>query len=205
MKEDKPTVLDYAKELFGFVPEDITGSALVGRAVLYVVLLVWGLGFIFHSPESNYAIDSIMHYPNLIFHESGHIVFSVFGDFMQTLGGSLMQLLIPLLVFLAFLLRVRDNFAASVGLWWFSQSCMDLAPYIYDARRMQLMLNGGITGEDAPDYHDWQNLLYRLQLERYDHALANSLHVFAAVLMLAAFVWGAYILYKQYRVVKGQA
>ena len=46
-----------------------------------------------------------------MFHEAGHILFSPFGRFMTVLGGSLTQVLVPLLCAGAFLWQTRDPFA----------------------------------------------------------------------------------------------
>jgi hypothetical protein len=47
--------------------------------------------------------SGMVHNVNLVFHEAGHILFSVFGnDTLTTLGGSLNQLLIPFIAISAF-------------------------------------------------------------------------------------------------------
>ena len=86
---------------------------------------------------------SFMHLINLPFHEAGHIVFAPFGSFMMSLGGSLLQVLVPLACAWAFLFQQDDRFGASVCVWWTGESLLDLSPYIDDARSLQLMLLGG--------------------------------------------------------------
>jgi hypothetical protein len=61
-------------------------------------------------------VSSLMHNVDLVFHEAGHVVFRPFGRFMTILGGSLAQLLMPLIVMVAFVTTNRDNFGASIGL-----------------------------------------------------------------------------------------
>jgi hypothetical protein len=199
MTEEKPRLIDYAKEIFLHVPDRVEGMVLAGRALVYIGLFAWGMLFVFHSIDSTYAGQSFLHGANLIFHEAGHVIFSIFGDFVRVLGGSLGQLLMPLIVLLVFLLKTRDTFGASVALWWFGENFIDLAPYINDARAMNLLLVGGITGEDSPDAHDWQNLLYRTNLLPYDHAFAKCAHYFGSMLIFIALIWGAYLLFKQYQ------
>ena len=87
-----------------------------------------------------------MHLPDLIFHEAGHILFSPLGRFMTVLGGSLTQLLVPLVCAGAFLWQTRDAFGAAIAVWWAGQNLIDLAPYINDARDLQLVLLGGQDG-----------------------------------------------------------
>jgi hypothetical protein len=120
------------------------------------------------------------------------------------LGGSLNQLIIPLLCIAAFLLKTRDAFAAAFALWWFGENFMDLAPYIDDARSLTLPLLGGNTGRTSPyGFHDWEFILKESGWAHYDHALAHFAHRLGTVLMILALVWGGYILYKQYKNLKG--
>jgi hypothetical protein len=188
----------YGELLFSVNPEAGTFS-FMGRALILLVLFFWGLKFVFSSIGSNYSGQSFMHLINLPFHEAGHILFRVFGRFMMTLGGSLTQLLVPLICLLTFLLKTRDAFGASVSLWWLGENLIDLAPYINDARDLNLVLLGGVTGKDVDDFHDWEFILRKLGLLDYDHLLAKTAHVIGAGLMTCAVCWGGYLLLKQFR------
>ncbi len=174
------------------------GRSLYGRALLLLVLIVWGSRFILAPVESNYAGESVLHLVNLPFHEAGHVLFMPFGRFMTILGGSLGQLLMPLICVGTFLVRTRDPFAASVALWWTAESLMDLAPYINDARALELVLLGGVTGQET-DGHDWNNLLTMLGWLDYDHHLAAAAQTIGILLMLLSWAWGALLLRRQYR------
>lgn len=174
------------------VPESPT--VLAGRLVVWLVLLVWG-GKLMLTPVSGEAFSqSYMHLVNLPFHEAGHVIFAPFGRLVQVLGGTLGQLLVPLAVTVSFYLKA-DRFAASVGLWWFGQSFMDVAPYMDDARSGQLMLLGGVTGSEVEDYHDWEIILTRLGLMPYDHVIARLSFGLGVLLMLAALIGGGWVLY----------
>lgn len=187
------------RELFFSVGPEAGNVALTGRAILLAVLLVWGLKLVLHSVESNYAGESFLHLINLPFHEAGHVIFRGLGQFMATLGGSLMQLLVPLICLLTFLLRTRDPFGASVSLWWLGENLLDLAPYINDARALDLILLGGVTGKDVDDFHDWEYILRKTGLLQYDLALAKTAHVVGAMLMACAVIWGGLLVYAQIR------
>ncbi len=173
--------------------------AFHGRCALFVALLLWGCYFVSLDLRSNLIGESFMHRVNLVFHEAGHVLFMPFGHFMMVLGGSLGQLLMPAIAGAALLLRNRDGFGASAALWWLGQSLMDLAPYINDARDLQLTLLGGGTGRDRPGVHDWENILLDLGLIEHERAIAAAADRLGAVLLLAGLAWGAAVLYRQYR------
>ena len=109
------------------------------------------------------------------------------------MGGSLFQVLIPLICLAAFL-KQRDAFAAAVMLWWAGQSLIDLAPYIADAGAQRMTLLGGVTGRDAPGYHDWHNLLTRTGLLDYDQALATLTDALGSALIIGALLWSGFLL-----------
>jgi hypothetical protein len=123
--------------------KEISRFTLIGWVIVLTGLMIWSVLFISSSIESNYVGQSFMHLINLPFHEAGHIFFRPFGAFMTSLGGSLMQILMPVICLLVFLFKTRDPFAASVALWWIGQNFLDLAPYINDARAGDLPLVGG--------------------------------------------------------------
>jgi hypothetical protein len=183
--------------LFEVPPEEMPLLA-VGRAIVYLGLLIWGWRFILAPIKSNLVGQSFIHLVNLPFHEAGHVLFGFFGRFIGVLGGSLMQLLVPAVVLYAFVYN-RNVFGGAVALWWLGESCLDLAPYIDDARTGQLLLLGGVTGSDVEDYHDWEVILRQLGWLRHDHTIAKMAYGLGTVLILLAFVWGGYILYRQFR------
>ena len=182
-----------------YVDEHTDDIAFWGRVAIYVVFFVWGWYFIWLDFRGNEIGESFMHRVNLVFHEAGHMIFMLFGRFMQVLGGTLGQLIMPLVVMGALVLKNRDNFGGSIGLWWFGQSLMDCAPYINDARDLQLMLLGGGTGADRPGVHDWENILTTLGLLQHERSIAWMADALGSVTVMLALAWGGYILYLQYR------
>lgn len=182
------------------VESDTSTDAMTfaGRGVLFLLLLWWGKTLILTPLETNYTGESFFHLINLPFHEAGHLLFMPLGRFMMILGGSLGQVLMPLVCLATFLLKTRDPFGGSVALWWTAESFMDLAPYINDARALDLMLLGGVTGKET-DGHDWNNILTLLGWLEYDHRLAHLAYNAGIVLMLASLAWGGLLLLTQYR------
>src|SRR5262249_19485831 len=48
-------------------------------------------------------LGTFLHLPDLVFHEAGHIILSPFGRFVTVFGGSLFQVVVPLVCAVAFL------------------------------------------------------------------------------------------------------
>ncbi|MCW8917249.1 MAG: zinc ribbon domain-containing protein [Gammaproteobacteria bacterium] len=182
-----------------YIGERVVPLHFWSRLATFLLFVVWGWSFIWMEVASNEIGASFMHLVNLVFHEAGHVLFIPLGEFMTILGGSLLQVVVPLLVTGAFLWRQHDPFAASIGLWWTGQSMMDIAPYINDARDRQLVLLGGGTGEERPWMHDWYNLLGQMKMLEQDHRLAALVDLAGELTMLLAMCWGALLLYRQYQ------
>jgi hypothetical protein len=168
---------------------------LWGRMAVLLVLAIWGGKLMFSGLAGNAAGESWLHLINLPFHEAGHLFFRPLGSFMTSLGGTLGQLLVPLLCMGVLLVKTRDPFGGAVCLWWFGENFLDIAPYINDARAGVLPLVGGNFGHSSPyGFHDWEYLLTESGLLRYDHALAKFSHCLGSLLMILAVVWAGVIL-----------
>ncbi len=173
---------------------------LIGRLIVFVFLFIWSMKFFGSSIESNYVGRSFMHLVNLPFHEAGHIVFRPLGRVMHSLGGSLGQVIMPLICTLVLLIKTRDTFGASIGLWWTGVSIMDLAPYIDDARSLSLQLLGGNTGISSPyGFHDWNFVLAELNLLKHDHLIADMAATGGKLIMSISLLWGLVLLIRQFR------
>jgi hypothetical protein len=151
-------------------------------------LIVWTWQFA-RVPMGVAAKQSMLHLPNLVFHEAGHVLLGFFGRFISVLGGSLFQFALPLVLAGAFL-KQHDQFGAAVCTWWAGQNLLDLAPYIADARALQLVLLGGKTGAEI-EGHDWEYLLTTMGWLRFDRTLGLGAHWLGLVMMAGALLWGA--------------
>ena len=109
------------------------------------------------------------------------------------------QILMPMIILLTFLIKQRNTFAATIGLWWMGQSLMDVAPYIDDALEQKLVLLGGYTGADAPGNHDWGNILSEVYGLEKHRDVATFADTTGSLLILIAFIWGGILLYRQYQ------
>jgi hypothetical protein len=167
------------------------GLVRLGRAALLVALFVWTVQFA-RAPMSAENTSAILYLPNLVFHEAGHVLFGLFGRFMTVLGGSLLQFLVPIVLAVAFL-RQKTPFGAIVCAWWAGENLVDVAPYIADARALELVLLGGRTGAEV-EGHDWEYLLGALGLLGFDVTLGRLSFALGAFAMLGALGWGVVVL-----------
>lgn len=102
---------------------------------------------------------------DLVIHEAGHVFFSIFGKFIYTLGGTLMQIILPSLITWYFW---KNNYqtGAQVGLLWLGQNLVNVSVYAADARAKSLPLLGG-----NKVYHDWEYILGALNILHYDQVV----------------------------------
>lgn len=173
------------------VPEVESGSPAatgmrLARGAMIAGLAVWTWQFA-AAPMGVAVADSVLHLPNLVFHEAGHVILGVFGRFISVLGGSLFQFAVPLILAGAFL-RQQDAFAAAVCTWWAGQNLLDVAPYIADARALQLVLLGGQTGAEV-EGHDWEYLLTQMNLLHMDRTIGLASHWVGLAMMTGALLW----------------
>ena len=172
-------------------------EAAVGRGIFLVFLVIWTTTLV-GSVNADRVNGSLLHLPNLVFHEAGHVLFTPFGRFLTVLGGSLTQVLVPLVCAGAFLWQTRDPFGAAVAVWWAGENLIDVAPYINDARDLQLVLLGGRTGAEV-EGHDWEYLLNAMGVAQKDHAIASAVQALGTLTMVWALIWGAMVVWSQVR------
>lgn len=99
---------------------------------------------------------------DLVIHEAGHIFFSLCGKFIYTLGGTLMQMILPSII-AGFFLRNNYRTGVQIGLLWLGQNLINISVYAADARAQKLPLLGG-----NKVYHDWHYLLNTLGILNFD-------------------------------------
>jgi hypothetical protein len=152
-------------------------TSRTGRLAFTALLAIYGFRIFLH-PDAGSLVDAI----DLPIHETGHLVFSPFGEFMQFAGGTLFQILFPC-VFGVYFLKRKDPHAASVVLWWVAQNFANVSVYARDAQAQELPLVGG--GE-----HDWAYLLGRLHLLYADQSIGRGIWAIGVVLFVMAIGWG---------------
>jgi hypothetical protein len=152
----------------------VTGLGLV---IFFVVAVVDRDGFIFILDDAN-----------LVFHEAGHPIFGLFGETLGLYGGTLGQLVFPVVVLVVFLLRRESVPFALAGVWLF-ENFLNIARYMADARAQVLPLVGG--GE-----HDWTQIFSRWHVLSYDTRIAGFVRFLGWTGMVAMGLWLAWRWYE---------
>lgn len=122
--------------------------------IIFPIAVYWVIN------RGNYGLlDNI----DLVIHEAGHFFFSFFGKFIYTLGGTLMQIILPSIIALFFF---RNNYRTGVqfSLLWLGQNFINISVYAADAQARKLPLLGG-----NKVYHDWHYMLAEIGVLQYDY------------------------------------
>jgi hypothetical protein len=147
------------------------------RLILTIFLAIYGVACLAH-PGSGGLLDAV----DLGIHETGHLVFGPFGEFVGFAGGTLAQIIMPSL-FAVYFWRQGDRHAATVPVWWLAQNLWNISVYAADARAQILPLVGG--GE-----HDWAYMLGRLGLLQLDTRIARLIWLSGVLLYIVSVVQG---------------
>ena len=194
---DEDSRLAQLKEALFYIPEQVDPTLVYARAVLLAAIAFYGARLALMDIPSWEMASSLIHLPMVPIHEFGHVLFRPLGEFMTLLGGSLFQVLLPLIFGGIFVVKNRDPFAASVMLWWAGVAVMDVAPYVYDAFKPVHVLLTGRTGDNGA--HDFIDVLGDLGLLHKAQPIGRGVHAFGFLMMVAALAWGAWLVWQQHR------
>jgi len=137
------------------------------------------------NPRPNFPLlDDI----NLLIHQSGHIFFNTFGEFVGVLGGPLMQLLVPLGFIICFK-YAKQILAMTFAMFWLGESLINVSIYIKDARTMLLPPAHG-------ELRDWYLILGQMQMLPADQILGNLVRIAGILICLAGAIMAVYFYMK---------
>jgi len=186
---------DFLAQWLLHVPAEVSKMNWQARSATLVAFAFWSLWI---WRDANVPLGEsgsyFLHVVLTPFHEAGHYaIFRWFGQFIMTLGGTLGQHLMPIVVAGALLVQRRDPFGAALFTWLLGYSLLDMGVYMYDAYDLKLMLLDGKTGVES-DGHDWQNIFGDLGLIRHARGIGIFWGGAGRALMLAALCWAAWVL-----------
>ena len=145
-------------------------------AVLLSIYFLW----VAYAPMNGSFLDLV----DLPIHEFGHLLFSLFGQFMAIAGGSLFQVIVPA-VFVGYFWWNEKYYSAAIVFFWFGQSILNVFVYAQDAVVMQLVLLGGLTGSEG-SFHDWNYLLTETGLLNSTKKVAGLIRFLGTLCIITA-------------------
>ncbi len=150
-----------------------------------VITIVIGLYILWCAYDPLNAI--LMHSIDLAIHEAGHLFFRPLGEFLGVAGGSLFQIIVPL-VFVGYFVYREQYFSAAIVAMWVGESIVDVGVYAADAVVMQLPLISGLTGSEG-GFHDWNYLLDNLGLLDQTVFIARLIKVSGFILIILSIIF----------------
>jgi hypothetical protein len=152
----------------------ISHKIKIGIAILAGAYFLWASA----HPDEWRMIDGV----NLIIHEAGHFIFRPFGEFLMIAGGSLFQVIVPV-VFAGYFYFNRKYFSCALVLFWLGESLLNVSVYAADSVVMQLPLLGG-----NDSIHDWNYMLDHLNLLRQTEKIALAIRMTGTLIIIFALV-----------------
>lgn len=154
--------------------------------LLFAVVLTAYFLWIAFTPMQGSFIDLV----DLPIHETGHLIFRLFGEFMMIAGGSIFQVLFPA-VFVGYFIWNFKYYSAAIVLFWVGQSILNVYVYASDAQAMQLVLTSGLTGSEG-SFHDWNYMLDRLGILGSTRTVAGLIRAAGTLTIIAGSIFSIY-------------
>ena len=151
-------------------------------AVLFSIYFLW----IAYDPMQGSFLDTV----DLPIHETGHLIFRLFGEFLMIAGGSLFQVIFPA-VFVGYFVWQKSYYSAAIVMLWVGQSILNVWVYASDAVVMQLVLTSGFTGSEG-SFHDWNYLLDHFGLLGSVKTVAGIIRFIGTSTIIIASVFSIY-------------
>ena len=163
-------------------------------------VLLWMVWILVHYWDAPWY-STVFHGIDLAIHEIGHILWAPLGEFMGFAGGTLTQLLAPVVAGIAFA-RQRDWFAVSFAVCWLGINCFEVVEYAGDALTRQLPL---VSPSTALPIHDWAYMLGELGILHHTDTVATAWQWSGRVVMTTGIAFGGWVLWEMARGEKSQA
>src|SRR3954464_7223132 len=123
----------------------------IPKIVFAVLAGIYFLSIAYNPLEGSF-LDNV----DLPIHETGHLLFRPLGEFMMIAGGSLFQVIVPV-VFAGYFFFNGKHYSGALVLFWLGESLLNVSVYAADSVVMQLPLLGG-----NDSIHDWNYMLDHL-------------------------------------------
>ena len=154
--------------------------------LIFAILISLYFLSIAYAPMNGSFLDMV----DLPIHETGHLLFKIFGEFMMIAGGSLFQVIVPL-IFVGYFVWQRSYYSAAIVSLWVGQSVLNVWIYASDAVLMQLMLTSGMTGSEG-GFHDWNYMLDHFGMLGSTKGVASIIRFVGTSVIVIAASWSVY-------------
>ena len=151
--------------------------------LIFAILISIYFLTIAYTPLDGSFLDLV----DLPIHETGHLLFRPFGEFLTIAGGSLFQVIMPA-VFVGYFWWNKKYYSAAIVLFWVGQSILNVFVYAQDAVVMQIVLLGGLTGSEG-SFHDWNYLLTETGLISSTKTIAGLIRLSGTLCIITASVF----------------
>src|SRR5574337_1053909 len=141
--------------------QPVSKPARTAWLVFYALFLIYAF-----ASRSRFLIIDYVFVP---IHEGGHLLFGWFGQTLGVMGGTLLQLGVPLAVAVYFVFE-RHITGTTFAAFFFFENLLNVATYMADARAQALQY---VTVGD-PDFaeHDWTYMFVKLRMLEHNTAIA---------------------------------
>lgn len=173
--------LELLREKFGEDWKTVSRPALIAWLAFYALFLF----YLLRSGGGFTLFDNV----NLVVHEAGHAFFGWFGSTLGIMGGTLMQLLVPLLLCTWFFWQ-RQTTGAAFCAFVFFENFLYVATYMADARARALPL---VTlGDPDNAEHDFFHIFSQFGVLQHDTQIAAVVRFLGWLGMMAVVAWLAW-------------
>jgi hypothetical protein len=156
----------------------------VSKLALRAWLLFYGLFLVYaFTRKDGFLVTDYIFLP---IHEGGHLLFGWFGKTLGVLGGTLLQLLVPLAVVVYFLFQ-RHLPGTALAAFFFFENFLNVATYMADARAQALQYV--TVGDPENAEHDWTYIFIKLGSLEHDTEIGAAVRLLGWLGMLGVIGW----------------
>lgn len=163
----------------------LLAGGVAAKAIFTVVMIGWAITLLQNSQPWIF-----LDYANYLIHEMGHIVFMSFGELWMLLGGTILQITVPVLILIYFIFY-KKIFSLAFSLFWIGDVLVNVSVYIGDANERKLPLSpliGSISAENNSQFHDWYRILSQMNLLQYDKTIEGAVFLLAAICLIGGII-----------------
>jgi hypothetical protein len=157
--------------------QPVSKPARIGWLVFYAVFLFYA----FTSKGPSLFIDLVF----VPIHEGGHLLFRWFGETLHVLGGTILQLFVPLAIAVYFVFQ-RHVAGTALAAFFFFENFLSVGTYMADARAIALDY---VTVGEGEAQHDWTTMFIKLGVLEYDTTIGHTVRVLGWLGMFGVVAW----------------